>query len=167
LDDDTQLALKQRDRETIARTKDHLALRVWLRLLTCTLKIERQVRARLRHRFSTTLPRFDLMAQLERHPEGLRMNELSQLLMVTSGNVTGIVEQLMKAGLIERGPDPVDRRAFRVRLTAAGEKRFGAMARAHETWIIEILSGLSRSEQEVIFDLLGKVKRHMPQQKSK
>src|SRR5205807_5061456 len=99
--------------------------------------------------------------------EGLKMNELSQLLMVTGGNITGIVEQLIKAGLVKRDADPADRRAFRVRLTAAGENRFRAMARVHETWIIEILSELSRREQEVIFDLLGKVKRHKLQQQSK
>ena len=80
------------DRETIARADDHRALRTWLRLLTCTQMIERVVRLRLRGRFGTTLPRFDLLAQLERHPEGLKMNELSRLLMVTGGNVTAIVD---------------------------------------------------------------------------
>lgn len=164
---DGQPALNQRDRETIARIEDHLALRVWLRLLSCTLKIERQVRTRLRLRFNTTLPRFDLMAQLERHPEGLKMNELSQLLMVTDGNVTGIVEQLIQAGLVKRGAEPADRRAFRVRLTAAGEKRFAAMAREHEAWIVEILSELSRKEQKMLLDLLGKAKRHPSGQRGK
>ena len=82
------------DREFIARAEDHRALRIWLRLLTCTQLIERKVRSRLREGFATTLPRFDLMAQLERHPEGLKMNELSRLLMVTGGNVTAIVLSL-------------------------------------------------------------------------
>src|SRR6185436_7530214 len=90
------------DRETIARAGDHRALRIWLRLLTCTQLIERRVRSRLRARFATTLPRFDLMAQLERHAEGLKMSELSRLLMVTGGNVTAIVDQLEKEGLVER-----------------------------------------------------------------
>src|SRR3989475_8527254 len=89
-------ALARTDRETIARSDDHRALRIWLRLLTCTQLIERQVRSRLREQFSTTLPRFDLLAQLERHREGLKMNELSRLLMVTGGNVTAIVDQLEK-----------------------------------------------------------------------
>src|SRR6185295_5445308 len=90
------------DRETIARSDDHRALRIWLRLLTCTQMIERVVRSRLRGRFNTTLPRFDLMAQLARHRAGLKMNELSQLLMVTGGNVTAIVDQLEAEGLVER-----------------------------------------------------------------
>src|SRR5881394_2833662 len=105
------------DRETIARADDHRALRIWLRLLTCTQLIERRVRSGLREQFATTLPRFDLMAQLERHPEGLKMNELSRMLMVTGGKITAIVDQLEKEGLVERLDEPADRRAFRIRLT--------------------------------------------------
>src|SRR4029078_7304933 len=96
------------DRESIARAHDHRALRVWLRLLTCTQMIERVVRSRLRERFATTLPRFDLLSQLERHPEGPRLNELWRLLMVTGGNVTAIVDQLEKEGLVERMDEPAD-----------------------------------------------------------
>src|SRR5689334_24280723 len=147
------------DRETIARAGDHRALRIWLRLLTCTQMIERVVRSRLRGRFATTLPRFDLMAQLERHPEGLKMNELSRLLMVTGGNVTAIVDQLEKEGLVERLDEPADRRAFRIRLTRAGEKSFAEMARAHEEWVVELFSGLSRKEHEALLELLAKLKR--------
>src|SRR5258706_5877675 len=148
------------DRETIARADDHRALRIWLRLLTCTQLIEKRVRAGLREQFGTTLPRFDLMAQLERHPEGLKMNELSRMLMVTGGNVTAIVDQLEKEGLVERLDDPADRRAFRIRLTRAGEKTFTDMARAHEEWVVELLSGLSRREQDELLKLLAKVKSH-------
>ena len=148
------------DRETIARADDHRALRIWLRLLTCTQLIERQVRSRLREQFSTTLPRFDLLAQLERHREGLKMNELSRLLMVTGGNVTAIVDQLEKEGLVERLDEPADRRAFRIRLTRAGERSFGEMARAHEEWVVKLLAGLSRREHEALLKLLAKVKQH-------
>lgn len=148
------------DRESRLRADDHRALRLWLRLLTCTQHIERHVRARLRGRFGTTLPRFDLMAQLERHPEGLRMNALSRRMMVTGGNVTGIVDQLAVEGLVARLPEAGDRRAFRVRLTRAGERAFAEMAREHETWVVEILSGLSRREHAELFALLAKVKQH-------
>jgi DNA-binding MarR family transcriptional regulator len=148
------------DRETIARAADHRALRIWLRLLTCTQMIERVVRSRLRGRFGTTLPRFDLMAQLERHREGLKMSELSQLLMVTGGNVTAIVDQLEKEGLVERLDEPADRRAFRIRLTRSGEKTFAEMAREHEEWVVELLSGMSRKDQEELLKLLAKVKSH-------
>ena len=147
------------DRETASRTDDHQALRLWLRLLTCTQLIEREVRARLRERFDTTLPRFDLMSQLWRYPDGLKMNELSQHLMVTGGNVTGIVDLLEKDGLAERHPEPADRRAYRVRLTRGGRKAFGEMARAHEGWIVELLAGLSLREQAEIHKLLGQLKR--------
>ena len=148
------------DRETIARAQDHRALRIWLRLLTCTQLIERRVRSRLRERFATTLPRFDLMAQLERHPGGLKMNELSRLLMVTGGNVTAIVDQLEKEGLVERVDEPADRRAFRIHLTRSGEKTFAEMARAHEEWVVELLAGMSRRDQDELLKLLAKVKQH-------
>ena len=154
------MKVNQADRETIARSDDHRALRIWLRLLTCTQMIERVVRTRLRDRFATTLPRFDLMAQLDRHPEGLLMNELSRRLMVTGGNVTTIVDQLEKEGLVERLDEPADRRAFRIRLTPTGEKSFAEMAREHEEWVVDMLSGLSRREQDDLLRLLAKAKEH-------
>ena len=154
------MAAPVQDRETIARAGDHRALRIWLRLLTCTQLIERQVRSRLRSQFDTTLPRFDLMAQLERHPEGLKMNELSRLLMVTGGNVTAIVDQLEKEGLVERLDEPADRRAFRIRLTRSGEKAFADMARAHEEWVVDLLAGLSRRDQDELLRLLARVKEN-------
>ena len=148
------------DREFIARRGDHSALRIWLRLLTCTQLIERRVRSGLREEFATTLPRFDLMAQLERHPEGLKMNELSRLLMVTGGNVTGVVNQLEKEGMVERLDEPADRRAFRIRLTRTGERTFAEMAHEHEEWVVGLLSGLSRREQDDLLRLLAKAKEH-------
>jgi DNA-binding MarR family transcriptional regulator len=148
------------DREFNARRGDHSALRIWLRLLTCTQLIERRVRSGLREEFGTTLPRFDLMAQLERHRDGLKMNELSRMLMVTGGNVTTIVDQLEKEGLVERLDEPDDRRAFRIRLTRVGDKSFAEMARAHEQWVVELLSGLSRREHDELLKLLAKLKQH-------
>ncbi len=148
------------DRETIARSDDHRALRLWLRMLTCTHLVEQRVRSRLRDRFGTTLPRFDLMAQLERHPGGLKMNALSRLMMVTGGNITSIVDQLAREGLVERLPDPADRRAFRIRLTRAGDRAFAEMAREHEQWVVELFDGLTRREHEDLLRLLAKLKAH-------
>jgi DNA-binding MarR family transcriptional regulator len=147
------------DLETRATADDHRALRLWLRLLTCSQLIERQVRTRLRNRFDITLPRFDLMSQLERHAAGLKMNELSRLMMVTGGNITGIVDQLVKEGLVERVDDASDRRAWRVRLTRAGDKAFAEMARAHEEWVVELLSGLSRRDADSLMQLLARLKQ--------
>jgi DNA-binding MarR family transcriptional regulator len=147
------------DRETRATVDDHRALRLWLRLLTCSQLIEREVRRRLRTRFGTTLPRFDLLSQLERHPGGLKMSELSRLLMVTGGNVTGIVDQLVKEGLVERLDDARDRRAWRVRLTRAGERTFAEMAREHEQWVAELLGGMTRKESDALMQLLGRMKQ--------
>jgi DNA-binding MarR family transcriptional regulator len=120
--------------------------------------IERRIRARLRERFATTLPRFDLMAQLERAPDGLRMGELSRRMMVTGGNVTGITDQLVAEGLVERRPIPGDRRALAVRLTPKGRRAFDAMASEHEGWIVALLGGLSAADRERLHALLGRVK---------
>jgi len=147
------------DLETRATADDHRALRLWLRLLTCSQLIERHVRTRLRERFGITLPRFDLMSQLERNRGGLKMNELSRLLMVTGGNITGIVDQLVKEGLVERADDASDRRAWRVRLTRAGDKAFAEMARAHEEWVVKLLSGLSRKDADSLMHLLARLKQ--------
>jgi DNA-binding MarR family transcriptional regulator len=146
------------DLETRAHKGDHQALRLWLRLLSCTVRIENQIRLRLRREFNTTLPRFDLMAQLERTPAGLRMNELSRQLMVSGGNVTGITDQLEREGLVVRTHCEGDRRAYTVKLTAAGLKRFRVMAARHEQWIIELLGGLTRDEQATMISELWKLK---------
>ena len=126
--------------ETILRAREdvHGSLRVWLQLLTCTALIERHVRERLRDRFDITLPRFDMMAQLDREPKGLKMSELSRRLMVTGGNVTGLTDQLVAEGLVARRGIPGDRRAYNVRLTPKGKRQFEAMAAEHEAWIVAL-----------------------------
>ena len=146
------------DLEARVHAEHPQSLRLWLRLLTCTQLIERDVRGRLRRHFDTTLPRFDLMAQLERAPHGLRMNELSKRLMVSGGNVTGITDQLVIEGLVERIDEPGDRRVYRIRLTKKGRAQFADMARAHEGWIVDAFAGLNEREVAALHRLLGKVK---------
>ncbi len=148
------------DMEARAHSEHAHALRLWLRLLTCSQLVEKRVRAGLREQFDTTLPRFDLMAQLERHPDGLKMKELSHRLMVTGGNVTGITDQLVAEGLVERLAVAGDRRAFRVRLTERGHAAFAAMAQQHEHWIVEAFEGLQPRELDQLHKLLGKLKLH-------
>ncbi|MGZ5182555.1 MAG: MarR family winged helix-turn-helix transcriptional regulator [Ramlibacter sp.] len=148
------------DMEARAHSEHPEALRLWLRLLTCTQLVEKEVRAQLRERFDTTLPRFDLMAQLERAPEGMKMNELSRRMMVTGGNVTGITDQLVTEGLVDRVEVAGDRRACRVRLTPKGRKLFQEMAQQHEGWIVQAFSALTVREVATLHRLLGKVKRH-------
>ena len=128
---------EQADAESRVSQADHLSLRLWLRLFTCTTMIERRVRERLRERFDITLARFDLMAQLARTRHGLRMSELSRRLMVTGGNVTGLTDQLVAEGLVVRREDRSDRRAYTVSLTPKGRRQFDAMAAEHERWIVE------------------------------
>jgi len=141
------------------RPHDHKdELRLWLRLFTCKELIESEVRRRLRASFDVTLPRFDLMAQLDRAPKGMTLGELSQRMMVSNGNVTGLVERLVEQGLIDRRPSEKDRRAQIVTLTAEGRRFFRAMARANGGWIGEMLAELSQTDIETLLRLLGRTK---------
>jgi DNA-binding MarR family transcriptional regulator len=138
---------------------EKLSLRLWLGLLRSTRLIENEIRSQLREQYGMTLPRFDVMAQLYRDENrGLRMGELSEHLVVTGGNITGIVEQLVEDGWVERLPDPKDRRAFVVRLTPTGLERFSAMADEHRKWIVELLNGLDPDEQQDLTKLLLKLR---------
>ena len=145
------------DHETRLEANDHFALKLWLRILTCSNLIEARIRHNLRRDFDCTLPRFDLLAQLERS-DALKMSELSQRLMVTGGNVTGLADQLQDEGWLVREAVEHDRRATRLRLTDGGRKRFIGMARTHEDWVVELLGTLTRDEQRLLHGLLGKLK---------
>ena len=151
------------DSETRASADDHQALRLWLRLLACTNRIEAPLRTRLREQFGGSLPRFDLMAQLDRQPSGMKMRELSRRLMVTGGNVTGLTDRLVAEGLVDKRSDSADGRAVTVQLTPEGRRQFRAMAKAHEAWVVELLGGLSTAQQAQLFDLLGRLKLGVPE----
>jgi DNA-binding MarR family transcriptional regulator len=121
-------------------------LRLWLRLLKVVRGMEHQVRDNLRRDFETTLPRFDVLSALSRHPKGLKMSQLSDVLRVSNGNVTGIADRLGEEGLVERVPVPGDRRAMLLRITATGEAEFARQAKAHEGWINDMLQDVSAQD---------------------
>jgi DNA-binding MarR family transcriptional regulator len=141
-----------------AEPRSKRRLRLWLRLYAATSVVEREMRRFLRQRFSTTLPRFDLMAALERAPDGLTMGELSRRLMVSGGNVTSIVGGLERAGLVRRRQPASDRRTSYVVLTAAGRTAFAEMARAHERWIDDLLADVADEDVGTLTDLLADLK---------
>ncbi|MEJ7806249.1 MAG: MarR family transcriptional regulator [Telluria sp.] len=143
-------------------TQDHhQSLKLWLRMLSCTVRIENEIRSRMRATFDITLPRFDLMAQLERHPQGLRMGELSKRMMVTGGNITGITDQLEQENLVVRVPDAKDRRVYTVKLTDAGRRTFTEMAIVHEGWIADMLHEISAEDKGQLIHLLSHMKQHL------
>ena len=121
-------------------------LRLWIRLLRASRTIEAELRERLKKEFATTLPRFDVMAALYRAPEGMLMSDLSRFLLVSNGNVTGIIDRLVSEGLVLRARRNGDRRTSMVRLTEAGVAQFSTIAAAHETWIGELLGNVSEDE---------------------
>ena len=149
------------DRESLLQSDSKLELKLWLRLLTCTTLIEREVRQRLRERFETTIARFDLLSQLDRAPRGLTMGELSTRLMVTNGNVTGLTDALVSEGLVSRSTEPGDRRSLRIRLTAAGKRFFDSMTPVHEQWVDALMAGMTRAEMAHLLELLGKLKQSL------
>ena len=151
--DDQAIGLEAR-----SLSDDHLSLRLWLRLLACSTDIETEIRKRLRAQFGITLARFDYLAQLHRHPDGLRMSALSRYLMVTGGNVTGLTDELEKDGMVQRDAEPGDRRSVRVALTPKGRKVFERMASEHEGWVVELFGGVAEAERHQLYDLLGRLR---------
>ncbi len=147
------------DLESRARAEHPDELRLWLRLMTCAQIIEKRVRMGLRFEFDSTLPRFDLMAQLEKFPKGLKMGELSKRLMVSGGNVTAITDQLVAEGWVQRVDVEGDRRAWKIQLTKAGRAYFNDMAKAHETWIVDSFADLGTKEVQSLYKLLSHVKQ--------
>ncbi|MBL4740165.1 MAG: MarR family transcriptional regulator [Sneathiella sp.] len=133
---------------------DKRRLRVWLRLLRVSRSIEGELRERLRVQYKSTLPRFDVLAALYRQGEGLKMSELSSALMVSNGNVTGIIERLVGEEMVERTPIPNDRRAMKVRLTKKGRQDFAEMAEVHQGWISELLEGISAEDADLVCGIL-------------
>ena len=145
---------------------DHQSLKVWLRLLSCSTQVETAIRKRLRQEAGITLARFDFMAQLHRHPDGLAMSVLSRYLMVTGGNVTGLADELEKEGLVERIMDPNDRRSSRVSLTRKGRRLFDKLAATHESWIVSMFERMGTAEMRQLYELLGRLRIQLAERES-
>jgi DNA-binding MarR family transcriptional regulator len=141
--------------------KGHLELRLWLRLLGCSVKMESILSQRLRREFNTSMARFDVLAQLERFPDGLTMSELSRRLIVSNGAITGLVDKLVQAGMVIRRLDPSDRRRAIVRLTRKGRETFLRMARRHEEWVVSILGELTDAAQSELLQNLTLLHRNL------
>ena len=139
------------------------SLRLWLRLLSCSMIIERRIRLRLEEEFETTLPRFDVMAALEREPDGLTMSQLSAALLVSNGNVTGIVNRLIDELLVVRTVESGDRRIATIRLTRKGREAFQRMARSHEKWIDKMFAGVNDVQMTQLMKLLATVRHSVDQ----
>ncbi len=149
---------KEKSKEQAAEHSKE-SLRTWLRLLSCETVIERQLRTLLRQNFSVTLPQFDVLSELERAGDPLTMSQLSKELMVSNGNVTGVIDRLEKTRFVKRVRAEHDRRIQFIELTAKGRKEFNRMASRHERWVADLLSGLSMTEMNRLQDLLLKARQ--------
>ena len=137
------------------------AVRLWLRLLTCSIIIEKRLRRRLSDDFGTTLPRFDVLAALDRRAAGMTMGELSKALLVSGGNLTALVRQLERQGYLQMERDPHDRRSWLVRITRAGRKHFKEVSEEHHHWIAGMLAGMSADHSQQLYDLLAELKESL------
>ncbi|NLY64635.1 MAG: MarR family transcriptional regulator [Alcaligenaceae bacterium] len=151
----------QNDLETRATESDNQELKLWLRLLTCSNLIENRIRSYLRIEFETTLPRFDLMAQLAQEPKGMKMGDLSERLMVSNGNITAITSQLEKEDLIVRIVNKDDRRSTFIKLTPKGKRQYTKMAKAQGKWLEQMFDGLSPTSSRSLYKSLADLKKRI------
>ncbi len=149
---------KEKSKESAAAHSKE-SLRTWLRLLSCETVIEQQLRTLLRKNFSVTLPQFDVLSELERAGDPLTMSQLSKELMVSNGNVTGVIDRLEKTGFARRVRAEHDRRVQYIELTAKGKNEFNKMASQHERWLADLLSELSLTEMGKLQELLLKARQ--------
>ena len=153
----SRLQIVEQKLQHIPRDKE--GLRLWLRIVSCSQMVEQEIRTMLREKYDTTLPRFELMAALDRVPDGLTMGELSGWLMVTKGNVTGIAERLSEDGYIKRTPTPTDRRSFCVTLTSKGRKHFKEIENAYEQLLDHLFAEVSLDDSDMFTGVLARVKQ--------
>jgi DNA-binding MarR family transcriptional regulator len=157
-------SLPEKHNDAVSETA---AVRLWLRLLTCSITIEKRVRRRLAEDFETTLPRFDVLAALDRRPVGMTMGELSKALLVSGGNLTSLVRQLEQHGHVKMMRDPSDRRSWVVTITSRGRKSFKAMAVQHQHWIAEMFAGMSSTHRLQLYELLSELKQSLAAESSR
>lgn len=129
-------------------------LRLWIRILRVSRLIEAELRDKLKTEFDTTLPRFDVMAALYREPDGMLMSDLSRYLLVSNGNVTGIVDRLVADGFVVRALREGDRRTSVVSLTKTGRAFFAKMASVHEGWVNARFADINEDEAHELASVL-------------
>ncbi len=157
--DDGQAAFVDRETVLAGTPAGHKAdLRLWLRMLSCVNLVEAEIRRRLREQFATTLPRFDLLAQLERAPYGLTLGDISRRMMVSNGNVTALATSLVTDGLVERRPHVSDRRAQMLCLTSHGRAEFERQSAAHESWIAKLFAQVPSADRAGLYAAMGSMK---------
>lgn len=149
------LAIREKHDGALA---DRSSVRLWLRLLSCAMAIEKDIQRRFAGR-GATLARFDVLAALDRNPRGMNMGALSRALLVSNGNVTQLVQKLAKDGLVRIASSPADRRASIVRMTPKGRAEFAGLAAAHHDWIDRLMAGMDADARENLYQALGELKR--------
>ncbi len=136
-------------------------LQLWVRLLACAHGAEQRVKNRIKENFGLNQTQFNLLSQLDRAPDGIRMGEIARRTVVTGSNVTAVVDDLQQRGLVTREVAKGDRRATVIRLTPAGRSLFAEIAPVHAGWIEEIFAGLAETEKRDLVQRLDGLKTAM------
>lgn len=153
--------MSTREKDQHERFQPHTkqSLRLWLRLLDTTTFVEKNIRSYLKTNCNSTLPRFDVLAALDRAGSPVTMTELSERLLVSNGNVTGVIARLVDDGFVIRQTDQADRRTQRVSLSNNGARHFAGTARMHEALVDRVFADISDVEMERLLKLLTKLNK--------
>lgn len=128
------------------------------RLSRLTRHIERQLEENYKH-YDLQGGTYDLLATLRRHgePFTLTPTQLQTEMMLSSGATTHRIDLLEKRGLLERSPDPGDRRGTLVKLTDAGKDLVDAVTETHLKTESELLTALTAKQRRDLAELLARL----------
>ena len=139
-------------------------IRTWLRLVKAVLPMEREVNRMFQHEFGQSLPRFDVLSQLERsRPGGHAVGVLADLLIASAGNITRLISRMEDEGLVHRTMADGDRRRQIVVITNKGLDLYRTMEDRHTRWCVERMAGLSADEKADLQRLLIKLRATRPE----
>ena len=133
-------------------------LRLWLRLVRTSRRIEAEVGAQMMQAYGTRFVRFDVLSQLYRAPDRcLSVGDLGASLLAPSGNISSLLDRMEADGLVKRIADPADRRRFMIRLTDRGLAAFNEMALANAHWVATAFEAIDDVTLDRLHDELGAI----------
>jgi MarR family 2-MHQ and catechol resistance regulon transcriptional repressor len=145
--------------------KADLALGMWVKLVRATATFGKFSGDNIRS-FGLTEPQFGVLECLG-HLGPLTLGEISRKQLVSGGNITCVIDNLEKEGLVERQHSLKDRRTIVARLTSKGKKMFDDIFTQHARRIAEIAAVLNESEQQQLSILLKKLGTELQQRDRK
>ena len=148
---------QQYDTEYFNRHSD--GLKLCIELIRCSSQLDRIIDRNLRSKFGQSISRFDLLAQLQRVGEsGLSIGELGKRLISAKGNITGLINRMIKDELLLKTAKIGDRRSFNIKASAKGSQLFKQMADSHAQWVYELFADIDLESMNNMTYLLGDIR---------